>query len=215
MSLMRNKPVPLEGETSTPTLSQPPMGNVSPAPPNAWTLLLEDYTLAAKKVEMTSFDGIDPIGCIARAKQYFEIHATSPNLKVSFALVSMEGPPLHKLRWLHQHNPRLTWDQLTIELLQRYADCYVFPLGGVDMILGVASLETQGDVLVNWGTMSMAFTLDAQPIHLRGELSLCCTPMSIDAICKIIDVVFAVVLWELDKNHHYVIEESLTPQQFV
>lgn len=35
--------------------------------------------------------------------------------------------------------------------------CYVFPLGGVDIILGVSWLATLGDVRTNWANMTMDF----------------------------------------------------------
>ena len=41
---------------------------------------------------------------------------------------------------------------MTIEV-----DCYVFPLGSVDIILRVAWLETLGEVRSNWAEPTMKF----------------------------------------------------------
>lgn len=85
-------------------------------------LLLDEPTLVSKKIEMPNFDGSDPVGWIVRAKQLFEIQNIFEEHKISLALVSMEGAPLHWLGWLRQRNPQLIWDQLRRELMQRYSD---------------------------------------------------------------------------------------------
>lgn len=41
-----------------------------------------------------------------------------------------------------------------VEVKERF---YLFELGGVDLILGVAWLATQGEVTINWGTLIMGF----------------------------------------------------------
>ncbi|KAH6813356.1 hypothetical protein C2S51_022374 [Perilla frutescens var. frutescens] len=50
-------------------------------------------------------------------------------------------------------------------------DCYVFPVGGVDMILGVSWLASLGDVKANWGLMTMEFLAAGRTITLRGDPS--------------------------------------------
>lgn len=76
----------------------------------------------AKKIEMPTFDGTDLIGWIARAEQHFEIQGTLEELKIFLAPVSMEGVPLHWLRWLRQKNPQLSWNLLKEKLMQRYTN---------------------------------------------------------------------------------------------
>nr|GMD21651.1 peroxidase 64 [Ipomoea batatas] len=61
-------------------------------------------------------------------------------------------------------------------------DCFVFPLGGVDLILGVAWLEGLGDVMVNWASLTMTFRIGDILIRLVGDpsldgSSLDCSPM--------------------------------------
>nr|GMD24596.1 glyceraldehyde-3-phosphate dehydrogenase [Ipomoea batatas] len=51
-------------------------------------------------------------------------------------------------------------------------DCFVFPLGGVDLILGVAWLERLGDVTLNWANLTMTFRIGDILIQLVGDPSL-------------------------------------------
>lgn len=41
-------------------------------------------------------------------------------MKVPVSLIAMDGNLLHWLRWLRQHKPDLTWQQLTIALLIKH-----------------------------------------------------------------------------------------------
>ena len=47
---------------------------------------------------------------------------------------------------------------------------YVFELGGVDVILGVAWLATLGDMEVNWKALTMSFPYGGQKIQIWGTL---------------------------------------------
>lgn len=75
-------------------------------------------------------------------------------------------------------------------------DCYVFALGGVDIILGVAWLAILGDVKVNWETMSMVFDWKGMNVVLKGDLASCRSPMGLRTLTRIKDVEFWVVLLE-------------------
>ncbi|KAF2321414.1 hypothetical protein GH714_041007 [Hevea brasiliensis] len=77
-------------EASNPLLETTPQRDTSIAKPTARTFLFEDAGTVAKKVDVPSFDGNDPVGWLARTEQYFEIHGVQNELKVSLALVSME-----------------------------------------------------------------------------------------------------------------------------
>lgn len=81
-------------------------------------LLLEDITSVAKKVEMPNFDGTDMVEWVPRTEKFFGIQDTAEEIKISLALVSMEGSPLQLLCWLQQRNLQLTCAQLREELMQ-------------------------------------------------------------------------------------------------
>ncbi|KAF2287482.1 hypothetical protein GH714_000852 [Hevea brasiliensis] len=83
-------------------------------------VVTNDSQVTAKKVELPNFDGQDLVGCLARADQYFSAHRTPVETKVPLALVCMEGVALHWVRWLKQRSPNMTWEQLSVELLQRF-----------------------------------------------------------------------------------------------
>ncbi|KAF2298169.1 hypothetical protein GH714_016733 [Hevea brasiliensis] len=91
-------------------------------------VVTDDSQVIAKKVELPNFDGQDPVGWLARADQYFSAHRTSVETKVPLALVCMVGAALHWVRWLKQRSPNMTWEQLSVELLQRFGgDAFASP----------------------------------------------------------------------------------------
>ncbi|KAG8389693.1 hypothetical protein BUALT_Bualt01G0005300 [Buddleja alternifolia] len=49
------------------------------------------------------------------------------------------------------------------------ANFHAFPLGGVDMIFGMAWLETLGDIHVNYHRQEMAFEFEEKKVKLTGE----------------------------------------------
>ncbi|KAF2305384.1 hypothetical protein GH714_004695 [Hevea brasiliensis] len=49
---------------------------------------------------------------------------------------------------------------------------YNFPLGDVDLIFGVAWLETFRDVKVNWADMAMQFSYRGTPVTVKGDPTL-------------------------------------------
>lgn len=49
---------------------------------------------------------------------------------------------------------------------------YVFELGGVDVILGVAWLAKLGEVMINWGETTMVYYLEGKRIRIRGDPTL-------------------------------------------
>lgn len=53
-----------------------------------------------------------------------------------------------------------------------YIDCYIFPLSGVIIILGVSWLATLGDVTANWANLTMEFQISGKSIRLLGDHSL-------------------------------------------
>lgn len=115
-TMVKGKGTAETGDSSSPSpLVQSIMENSVTRETNI-PLLLGNTTAVAKKVEMPDFDGTDPVGWVARTEQFFEIQSIPEETKVSLALVSMEGA---SLRWLHQRNPQLTWNQLREELRER------------------------------------------------------------------------------------------------
>lgn len=56
----------------------------------------------------------------SRTEQYFELNGTRLEFKVMMALVCMEESALYWLRWLRHRHPNLTWEQFSLELVNRY-----------------------------------------------------------------------------------------------
>lgn len=72
------------------------------------SITTSDDNTFSKKLNIPSFNGSDPGGWLAGAEQYFELHSTRSEQKVTIALICMEDGALHWLCWLHQCIPNLT-----------------------------------------------------------------------------------------------------------
>lgn len=48
---------------------------------------------------------------------------------------------------------------------------YILPVTGCEIVLGAAWLKTLGDILWNFDTMKMKFTVENQEVCLQGEVS--------------------------------------------
>ena len=79
-------------------------------------------------------------------------------------------------------------------------DCYPFNLGGVDLILGVAWLETLGDVRANWKKMTMAFDLLGENRILQGNPALSFSQASLKSIIHTQDVAVCIILWAMETS---------------
>lgn len=67
------------------------------------------------------------------------------------------------------------------EVLTEY---FVFPLGGVDIILGVAWLAELGEVRTNWETLTTSFEKEGSKVILRGDPTLCRSPVGLRALSR-------------------------------
>ncbi|KAF7833873.1 Retrovirus-related Pol polyprotein from transposon 17.6 [Senna tora] len=61
---------------------------------------------------------------------------------------------------------------------------YLFELGGVDMILGIAWLESLGEVRVNWRQLTMKYQEGDALVCLKGDASLAKTEVSYRSMLK-------------------------------
>lgn len=67
-------------------------------------------------------------------------------------------------------------------------NCYVFPLGGVDVILGISWLEMLGDVKVNWQWLTMWYRHNRVFVTLQGNSSLVRTPVPLHCLLTILEL---------------------------
>lgn len=81
---------------------------------------LEEFHLAARKLELLLFDGTDPVGWITRAETYFEVQATPEDVKL--AKLSMNGPTIHWYNPLRETENDLTWLKLRRSLIEHYGE---------------------------------------------------------------------------------------------
>lgn len=60
--------------------------------------------------------------------------------------------------------------------------CFLFPLGGADIIFGGQWLASLGDVIANWKSMFLSFTRDGRNIRLNGDPTLARGPKKLHEV---------------------------------
>ena len=78
---------------------------------------------------------------------------------------------------------------------QIQVDRFVFPLGIVDLILGISWLATLGEVRSNWVEPSMKFKQGNEWVTLRGDPTLVRSAISVRSLQKLCDVDFYALLY--------------------
>ncbi|WVY93830.1 hypothetical protein V8G54_032918 [Vigna mungo] len=99
---------------------------------------------------------------------------------------------------------RMTWGRcekvtVKVEGVDVEEDFYVFELGGVDVILGVAWLAKLGEVSTNWGKMTMVYKVGDKKICIRGDPSLSRQVVNARSLLKLVEADSGVVVWNLCK----------------
>ncbi|WVZ01519.1 hypothetical protein V8G54_027588 [Vigna mungo] len=95
-------------------------------------------------------------------------------------------------------------------------DWYVFELGDVDVILGIAWLAKLGEVVINWRDMSMAYVSEGK-VRVQGDPALSRQLVNPQALLKLVDAESWVLVWDLGqlkqgetvigRAHHLVFRE--------
>ncbi|KFK22601.1 hypothetical protein AALP_AAs54367U000800 [Arabis alpina] len=60
-------------------------------------------------------------------------------------------------------------------------------LGSADAILGIQWLASLGDMKCNWKLQKLSFMVGEEEVELRGDPSLCCSPISMKGLWKALD----------------------------
>lgn len=81
---------------------------------------LEEFRLSAKKVELPTFDGKDPVAWITRAETYFEVQRTSEDVRIQLAKLSMEGGTIYWFNCWRESKDEPSWEKLKYTLLVRF-----------------------------------------------------------------------------------------------
>lgn len=74
----------------------------------------------------------------------------------------------------HKRSTRGRCEKIRVDLGEATVEeeFFVFELGGVDVILGIAWLKRLGEVRVNWGEMTLIYNVDGKKIKIRGDPEL-------------------------------------------
>lgn len=81
---------------------------------------LDEFCLSAKKVELSAFDGFDPVAWITRAETYFEVQWTSEEVRIQLAKLSMEGHTIHWFNLWRESTDKATWTNFKEVLVARF-----------------------------------------------------------------------------------------------
>lgn len=73
-----------------------------------------------KKVVLPTFEGNDPLGWLARAEKFFDVHRIKTSEKLRVAFVSMEGNACHWFQLWKDKAKNPTWEDFTRALMRRY-----------------------------------------------------------------------------------------------
>lgn len=79
-------------------------------------------------------------------------------------------------------------------------DCYIFPLSGIDIILGVTWLAKLGDVTANWAKLTMEFTVNGSTMKIWGDHSLTRKACSLTELSEIELGTQTWLLWAIEGN---------------
>ncbi|KAJ1382239.1 Retrovirus-related Pol polyprotein from transposon 297 family [Sesbania bispinosa] len=78
---------------------------------------LDDLFTAAKRVELSAFDGTDPGGWLMRFELYSRVNQTPEESKIPLAQVSMKGTTIHWFTILMEVHWNLNWAVFKEELM--------------------------------------------------------------------------------------------------
>ncbi|WVZ07656.1 hypothetical protein V8G54_021002 [Vigna mungo] len=101
----------------------------------------------------------------------------------------------------HRREARGWCDKVTVQLgeVDVKEDFYVFELGGVDVILGVAWLATLGEVSTNWANMTMVYKVGDRRTCIKGDLSLTRHLVKAESLLKVVDAEAGAMVWSLSR----------------
>jgi hypothetical protein len=88
--------------------------------PTTGSSSLDEFRLSAKKVELPSFNGDDPVAWITRAETYFEVQRISEDVRIPLTKLSMEGPTIHWFNLWMDSTESLTWEDLKDAMMMRF-----------------------------------------------------------------------------------------------
>lgn len=92
-------------------------------------------------------------------------------------------------------------------------DFFLFDLGGVDVVLGIAWLATLGETRVNWKTLTVRFQFKDERVEIRGEPGLSKSLIPPQALMKIMEIETVSFLWDIaleEKEPKLLIGKNLT-----
>ncbi|XP_077219125.1 uncharacterized protein LOC143853291 [Tasmannia lanceolata] len=72
------------------------------------------------KLDFPRFDGIDPLGWIFKAEQFFGYHNTPSDQRLTISSFHMDGAALAWFQWCHRNHQFQTWDGFTRALETRF-----------------------------------------------------------------------------------------------
>jgi hypothetical protein len=114
LSFARFENKPLEPNTQPPLLPTPLMASLPTIPHDL------SPNLRLPKLELSHFDGTNPLEWLFQADRYFAFHHTPDEQRVDIASFYMSGQALSWFQWLYTHNRLTTWATFSQAMEQRF-----------------------------------------------------------------------------------------------
>lgn len=76
-------------------------------------------------MDLSMFDGTDPIAWLSQVEQYFLVHRTPVGERVQMALIAMTGRSMFWAQWVLHRSATIPWGRFMQELFERFGDSYV------------------------------------------------------------------------------------------
>ena len=136
---------------------------------NEWVTLRGDPTLVRSSISVRSLQKLCDVDF------YALLYSAEFFLLASKTGLDLNIPQQKELVSLFQHyNSTRTCHAMNVQLgsTQIQVDCFVFPLGTVDLILGISWLATLGEVRSNWAEPSMKFKQGNEWVTPHGDPTL-------------------------------------------
>ncbi|OMP10868.1 Retrotransposon gag protein [Corchorus olitorius] len=90
-----------------------------PKPPN-------NLHINSPKVNLSTFDGSNPLDWLFQVEQYFSFHAIEPHQRLPLVDFYMSGIALTRFKWLHRNNRLSDWDSFAQTLERRFGPSSYF-----------------------------------------------------------------------------------------
>ena len=74
----------------------------------------------SRRIELPMFEGVDPMGWLARAEKFFEVQNVSAREKLQLAFISVEGSASSWFVFWRKNSKNQSWEEFSLALICRF-----------------------------------------------------------------------------------------------